>query len=108
MPTLVYAVDKPELSAFEMPDVFRHDVTYFATPPGEQGVPAGLPEGEYWVRRDDARRIYDDGVIFVVSPLDSASTAELELSEEHEAWLEWMIEHEVEHVRLERTPPRRK
>jgi len=89
------------LPPFEMPGRFRHDVTYFCTPAGEPGAPQTLAEHEYWVRLEDARRIYEDGVVRIVSPLDSATTAELEITEEQEAWLEWMIEYEIEHVRLE-------
>jgi hypothetical protein len=40
-------------------------------------------------------------VVEVVSPLAATSTAEIELTEEQELWLEWMIEHEVERIRLE-------
>ncbi len=100
MPTLVYAVTKPDLTPFEMPDRFRHDITYFATPAGQQDVPEKLGEHEYWVRREDALRVYDDGVIVIVSPLDSDSRTEIEITEEQEAWLEWMNENEVEHVRI--------
>ena len=32
--------------------------------------------------------------------MPSATTAEIEISEEQEAWLEWMITHEIEHVCL--------
>lgn len=101
MPTLVYAIEKPDLPPFEMPTRFKHDIPYFATLAGESGVPETIAEGEWWVRREDARRIYDDGVIRVVSPLNVEITAELEISEEQEVWLEWMIEHEIEHLRLE-------
>jgi len=100
MTLLVYAVDRPDLIAFAMPDRFRHDVTYFMTPPGDHGVPA-LPKGHYWIRIADARRWLYDLVVLVVSPLDSASKSEIELTEEQEAWLEWMVAHEVEHIRLE-------
>lgn len=101
MPTLVYAIEKPELPPFEMPARFKHDITYFVTHAGEQGVPKTIAAGEWWVRQEDARRIYDEGVIRIVSPLDSATTAELEITEEQEAWLEWMIQHGIEHLRLE-------
>ncbi len=70
------------------------------TPAGEGGVPK-LPPGEYWVRLADARTCLDDGVVRLVSPLDSATKAEIELSEEQEAWLEWMVANGVEHIRLE-------
>ena len=34
------------------------------------------------------------------SPLDAATKAEIELSEDHERWLEWMVEHQIQHIRL--------
>ncbi len=96
----VAAVDRENVPAFAMPPRFRHDVTYFATPPGVQDAPARLPEREYWIRRDDAQRILDDGVITIVSPLDSASRTEIEITEEQERWLEWLTRYDVQHVRL--------
>jgi len=99
MSLYVQAVDKPDLAGLEMPARFRQEVGYFMTPPGEHGVPE-LAEGEYWVRLSEARTWYEEGVIYLVSPLDSENQTEVELSEEQEAWLGWMIEHEVEHIRL--------
>jgi hypothetical protein len=96
----VVAVGRSDLPPFEMPDRFRHDITYFVTSPGEHGAPASLPEGEWWVRLEDARDIYDGGTFRIVSPLDSASTSELEITEDQEAWLRWMIENRIERVRL--------
>ena len=101
MTTLVYSVENPEFAPFEMSARFKHDITYFVTPPGEVGVPESLAKGEWWVRKEDAHRIYDEGIIRIVSPLDSATTVELEITEEQETWLEWMIQNEIEHVRLE-------
>jgi hypothetical protein len=101
MPILVYAAEKPELPPFEMPARFKHDSTYFVTRCGEQGVPGTIAQGEWWVRREDAQRLYDDGVIRIVSPLDSAYSVEVDITEEQEAWLKWIIQHEVEHVRLD-------
>src|SRR5262245_15884905 len=99
MAVLVYAVARPDLEPFRMPDRFRHEITYFMTISGERGVPK-LPAGEYWIRLADAKTALDDGAVRIVSPLDSASKAEIELSEEQEAWLEWMAKNGVEHVRL--------
>src|SRR5262249_18432226 len=100
MTVRVIPVDRSEIITITMPDRFRHDVTYFATPAGIQDAPATLAEREYWIRRDDARRILDDGVITIVSPLDSASRTEIEITEEQEQFLEWLLEHEIQHVRL--------
>ncbi len=102
MAILVYAVNRPELLPFQMPDRFRHEITYFMTISGEGGIPK-LPSGEYWIRLEDAKVALDDGVFRIVSPLDSATKAEIEISEEQEAWLEWMVKGQVEHVRLGRS-----
>ena len=101
MAILVHAVGRSDVPAYSMPARFRHDVTYFCTPAGEAGAPDRLGAREYFVRLDDARQVLDDGVIRIVSPLDSATTAEIEISEEQEDWLRWMVQHEVEHIRLE-------
>ena len=95
----VYAVDRPELAPLEMPSRFRHDIAYFMTPPGEHGVPQ-LPAGEFWVRLEDARHWLDEGTLVLVSPLDSENRAEAEITEEQEQWLEWLVAHRIEHVRL--------
>ena len=97
---LVHAVERPELPPLEMPARFQHDVAYFMTPPGERGAPR-LPAGEYWISLDDARRWLAEGVLLLVSPLDSENQAEVEISEEQERWLEWMVANRVERVRLD-------
>lgn len=97
----VYSVDRPDLPPFPMPDRFRTEIVYFMTPPGERGVPP-LPPDEYWIHREDAKRWLDEFVVCVVSPLDAETKAEIELSEDQEGWLEWMVRNEIEHVRLER------
>lgn len=99
MPTLIFAVDRADLAPFPMSDRFRHEVTYFMSLPGEAGVPK-LPTGEYWIHRSNARQWLDDGVFYLVSPLDEQNRTEIELSEEQEAWLEWMVTNHVEHVRV--------
>lgn len=96
---LVFAVNRPEVAPLEMPARFHRDIAYFMTPPGERGAPK-LPAGEYWIRREDAERWLAEGVMLLVSPLDSENQAEVEISEDQEKWLEWLIANQVEHVRL--------
>ena len=95
----VFAVDRADLAPLEMPARFKHDIAYFMTPPGEGGAPA-LPAGDYWVSLDNAQRVLADGMLLLVSPLDSENQAEVEITEEQEKWLEWMIANQVQHVRL--------
>ena len=99
MSVLVHAVDRPNTAPFPMSDRFLHEITFFMAMTGTDGIPK-LPAREYWVRQADARRFLDDGVVRIVSPLDSDMQAEIELSEEQENWLEWMVRHNVEHIRL--------
>ena len=82
-----------------MSDRFKHEITYFMSLPNSPGVPE-LRAGEYWIRGEEAHRWLDDGVFSLVSPLDSANKTEIELSEEQEAWLEWMTANGVEHIRV--------
>jgi hypothetical protein len=97
----VIAVDRTDVPPCVMPDRFRHDVTYFASPAGTGTAPAQLPSKEYWINAADAKVSLDDGVLTIVSPLDSGSRTELEITEDQERWLEWLIKHQVEHIRLE-------
>ena len=59
-----------------------------------------LGAGEYWIRATDARTILDECVVRIVSPLDSDCQAEIEISEDQERWLEWLVKNEIEHLRL--------
>jgi len=95
----VYAVDRPEIPPLDMPNRFRHDIAYFMTPAGDRGAPALAP-GEYWIDLAEARRWLADGVLSVISPLDSENQAEIEFTQEQEVWLEWLVEHNIQHVRL--------
>lgn len=99
MPALVFAVDHPNLPPRSVSDRFRHEIAYFMSVPGGAGMPQ-LGPGEYWVDLEQVRGWLDDGAILLVSPLDSASRTEVELSEEQEGWLEWMAEHQIQHIRV--------
>ncbi|MDP7020206.1 MAG: hypothetical protein QGG36_30695 [Pirellulaceae bacterium] len=84
-----------------MPERFRLEVVYFMTPGDEPGAPA-LGEDEYWIQLEHAAQWLDDGVVEVISPLDAEAKAEIELSEDQERWLEWMVKHQIDHIRLVR------
>ncbi len=101
MPVTIHALDQPNVPPCSMPTRFRHDVTYFATPAGVQDAPQHLGEREFWIRKADARRALDDGVVTIVSPLDSAARTEIELTEDQERWLEWLARYDVQHVRID-------
>jgi hypothetical protein len=97
---IIHALDQPNVPPLEVPDRFRMEIVYFLTPPGERGAPATLGDCEYWIDADDARRWLDELVVYVVSPLDAENKAEIELTEYHEDFLQWLITHGVRHVKL--------
>jgi hypothetical protein len=92
-------VERPEVAPLTITERLRGQLVYFMTPPGSAGVPL-LEENEYWMARDEVARWLDEGVFYLVSPLDSANATEVELTEEQEALLIWLNKHGIQHLRL--------
>ncbi|ADB16070.1 hypothetical protein Psta_1394 [Pirellula staleyi DSM 6068] len=97
----IYAVERPEIVPLEMPSRFRLEIVYFMTPPGQDRAPATLPPDEYFIDKTEAAKWLDDLVVPVVSPLDARAKAEIELTDYHEEFLEWLVTREIERVRVE-------
>jgi hypothetical protein len=95
----IIPLDRPHVLPFLMPPRFKTEIVWFTSLDGKD-VPA-LGVDEYFVRLDDARRFLELLVVEIVSPLSEERKTEIELTEDHEAWLKWMVEHEIQHVRLE-------
>jgi hypothetical protein len=91
-------VDRPDVSPLPISTRLRGQLVYFMTAPGSPGLPE-LHENEYWIARDEVARWLDEGVFYLVSPLDSANATEVELTDEQEALLIWLRRHDVQHVR---------
>jgi len=79
-----------------MPDRFKVDVIHFTLT-----QEPGAPRNEYHLDPAGLKTIYDDGVFRVVSPLDSDTTAEIEITEEQEDWLTWVLDNDVHNIRLQ-------
>ncbi len=56
---------------------------------------------EYWFDLETVKRILDEGTFLVVSPLRAENAAEVELSEESEELLEWILANSIQHVHVE-------
>ena len=97
----IVAVDRPELDPLEMPARFRTEIVFFMTSPGEGSAPADLAANEYWIDLAQAKQWLEELVVYVVSPLDAENKAEIELSEDHERWLQWLVDNGVQRVRVE-------
>lgn len=95
---LLVSVDQPDVKPLPISARLRSQLVYFMTPTASQGVPA-LGESEFWFARDEVAKWLDEGVFYLVSPLDSANMTEVEITEEQEAMLFWLNRNQVQHVR---------
>lgn len=95
----VLPLDGRPCEPMEMPERFRLEVVYFMTPQDAPGAPK-LGISEYWIEPQNVHKWLEDGCFSVVSPLDAHSVAEIELSEEHERWLEWLKNYQITQVRI--------
>ena len=92
-------VDRPDVRPLAISTRLRGQLVYFMAAPSTAGTPS-LGENEYRFARDEVKKWLDEGVIYLVSPLDSANKTEVELSEEQEALLSWLDKNQVHHVRV--------
>lgn len=92
-------LDRPEVAPLAISPRLRTQLVYFTSAQGETGVPH-LEENEYFFAEKDVAKWADEGVFYLVSPLDTANMTEVELTEEQESMLEWLQANQVQHVRL--------
>lgn len=98
--TLAVPLDQAGVPPREISPRLRTQLTYFMSSPGAEGIPA-LGENEYWFAADEVARWVDEGVFYLISPLDTANQTEVELTEEQEDFLLWLSRNRVQHVRVE-------
>ena len=95
----VIPIDPGSVPPKEISSRLRAQLVYFMSVEGEPGVPA-LAEDEFWFDPSSVAQWLDDGVIYLVSPLDTANKTEVEISEEQEEFLLWLKSNGVRHVRV--------
>ena len=93
----VSPIEKPEIEPFEITAELRTQLQYFTT--GETRDPK--KPNEYFFPLLRTRELLEDGVFYMVSPLDSQNKSEIEITLEQEIFLEWIVEKEVENIRVE-------
>ena len=101
----VCAVGRPDVEPLAISARLRGQIVYFISAADQAGVPP-LARDEYWIARQDAEQWLDGGVFQVISPLDGLNKTEIELSEEQETLLGWLIQQRVEHIRVTRAGDR--
>jgi hypothetical protein len=92
-------LDRPEVAPLEISPRLRTQLVYFTSATGDAGVPA-LGENEYYFAEKEVAKWADEGVFYLVSPLDTANMTEVELTEEQESLLQWLQAKGVQHVRV--------
>ena len=95
MPRLSLAViDRPEVLPLTISARLRSQLVYFA-------VPVNPPiEGELAFSEQEVEKWLDEGVIELISPLDTANMTEVELEEEQETMLLWLKQQKAWRVRI--------
>lgn len=91
--TALVAIDRPEVKPKAISPRLRGQLVYFASPT--------KIEGEYAFEEAELATWLDEGVIRIISPLDTENATEVELSEEQESLLEWLRDNKILRVRLE-------
>ena len=100
----VTSVDNPATS-IDISERLRSQLVYFMTPSDAPHVPP-LEADTYWMDTDSIAQWLEEGVFELVSPLDSENKTIIELSEEQEVFFEWLVTHQVQHIRLHKTASR--
>ena len=95
----VTSVDNPAAPPLDISSRLRSQLPYFITPADAPHVPP-LGPNEYWIDADKAAEWAEEGVFEVVSPLDSENATVVELSEEQEGLMDWLVAHQTQHLRL--------
>ena len=96
----VISVDKPTAPPLDISARLRSQLAYFMTAPDAPHVPP-LEATDYWIDADNAAQWAEEGVFDVVSPLDSENSTTVELSEEQEILMDWLVTHHIQHLRLQ-------
>lgn len=91
-------LDRPEVEPLSVTTQLRSQFVYFATASGP-GVPE-LGDDEYYFDETDVARALEEGVVELISPLDTANMTEVEITEEQENLLQWLQANQVRHVRV--------
>ncbi len=93
-------LDLPTVPPLAISLRLRNQLVYFMSARDTPGLPE-LGEDDFWFDSAEVAKWVDEGVFYLVSPLDTDNMTEVELSEEQEALLAWLHAKKVQHVRLE-------
>lgn len=93
-------LDRPGVAPLPITDRLRNQLVYFMSARDTPDLPP-LGDDDFWFDPAEVAKWVDEGVFYLVSPLDTDNMTEVELSEEQESLLAWLHDGQVRHVRLE-------
>lgn len=96
---ILQPLDRPEVSSLPISSRLRGQLVYFVASPNDLGVPT-LGENEYFFHESEVMKWLDEGVFYLVSPLDTANMTEVEITEEQEALFHWLNTKKVQHIKV--------
>ena len=92
----VIPLNKIEIAPYEISATLRNQLQYFTD--GKIHDTGNSDEFVFPIAR--TTELLEDGVFYVVSPLDDQNQAEIEITEEQEDLLEWLVSNRIEEVRI--------
>lgn len=92
----VIPLDKTEIAPYEISATLRNQLPYFTD--GRIHDAGNSDEFVFPIARTS--ELLEDGVFYVISPLDDQNQAEIEITEEQEDLLEWLVSNRIEQVRI--------
>ena len=97
---LASAIDKPTVDPYEISQTLRGQLHYFTEgASARQWEHSGDPNA-FFFPLELTSELYDEGVFYVTSPLDDQNQAEIEITEEQEDFLDWLISNQIEKVKV--------
>ena len=100
---LVFAVDQPALEPYEISQMLRGQLHYFTEGVNSRRWNDSENPDKFFFPLERTSELLEEGVFYVTSPLDDQHQAEIEITEEQENILEWIVSHKIENVRVSET-----
>ena len=93
---LVIPLDKTEIAPYQISATLRKQLPYFT----EGRIRDASDSDRYFFPIARTSELLEDGVFYVVSPLDDQNQAEIEITDEQEDLLEWLVSNGIEQARV--------
>ena len=93
---LVVPLDKIEIAPYEISPTLKKQLQYFTD--GE--VRDTDKPDELFFPLARTSELLEEGVFYVVSPLDDQNQAEIEITDEQEDLLEWLVSNQIERAQV--------